>query len=169
VATHRRSVIVSILFTLFGGPGIILVYLPFWITGFHIPAGAPLWHMLLGAALILLGLIPLFESIVRFVRVGRGTLMPAVPTEDLVVSGLYRYVRNPMYVGDLVSLAGEAILFWSRGLAIYTLLVGLGFHLFVVLYEERTLARRHPSDYPRYVRQVPRWLPRLTPWQGSAK
>lgn len=167
MATLRRSVIVSILFTVFGGPGIVLVFLPLWITRFRVPDSEPPGQMLLAAALIILGLVPLLESIRRFVVVGHGTLMPYVPTERLVVSGLYRYVRNPMYVGDLISLAGESILFCSRGLAIYTVLVGLGFHIFVLLYEERTLARRHPADYPRYKSHVPRWLPRLTPWHDS--
>ena len=105
---------------------------------------------LLAAALILAGVAPLLASIVRFVVVGRGTLMPSVPTERLVVSGLYRSVRNPMYVGDILALAGEALLFRSPSLALYTAFVALGFHLFVRLYEEPTLLRRHPRDYPRW-------------------
>jgi protein-S-isoprenylcysteine O-methyltransferase Ste14 len=164
MATVRRSVIVSILFTVFGGPGLVLVYLPFAITRFRIPGGEPLWQMLIAGALILVGLIPLFDSIRRFIYAGRGTLMPTVPTERLVVSGLYRYVRNPMYVGVLAALAGEALLFWSSGLVIEGAIGFMAIELFVRLYEEPTLARRHPEDYPRYRRNVPRWLPRLTPW-----
>jgi len=72
-----------------------------------------------------------------------------------------------MYVGDVAALMGEVLLFRSRALAIYTLLVWAGFDLFVRKYEERTLTRRHPLEYPRYQRQVPRWLPRLTPWTGD--
>jgi len=166
MASLRRSIAVSILFTLFGGPGIVLIYLPLWITRFHIPAGEPGWQKLMAVTLIFLGLVPLLVSIRRFIYVGRGTLMPNVPTERLVVSGLYRHVRNPMYVGDLVALAGETILFQSRALAIYTAAVGLGFHLFVALYEEPTLARRHPQDYPEYKSHVPRWLPRMNAWRG---
>lgn len=165
MASLRRSVIVSILFTVFGGPGIVLVFLPLWITRFRIPAGEPLSQTVLAAALIVLGLVPLLESIQRFILVGRGTLAPPVPTEHLVVSGLYRYVRNPMYVGVLLALGGETLLFWSRSMAIYTVLVGLGFHLFVLLHEEPALIRQHPADYPRYKSHVPRWLPRLTSWQ----
>jgi protein-S-isoprenylcysteine O-methyltransferase Ste14 len=167
MATLRRSVVVSMLFTVFGGPGFILVYLPFWITRFHIPASEPAWQTVVAAALIIAGLTPLLDSIRRFIYVGRGTLMPVVPTEHLVVSGLYRYVRNPMYLGVLTAVAGEVVLFWSRDMAIYALLVALGFHIFVWLYEEPTLARRHPEGYPRYLRHVPRWVPRLTPWQDS--
>jgi|SRR5208282_1595902 len=167
MASLRRSIAVSILFTVFGGPGIVLIILPYWITRFRIPAGEPLWQTFLAAALIFAGLTPLLSSIRRFIYVGRGTLMPTVPTERLVVSGLYRSVRNPMYVGVLVALAGEAVLFWSRGMAIYIPLQWLGVHLFVLFYEEPTLARRYPEDYPRYRRHVPRWLPRLTPWTGD--
>src|ERR1039458_3888615 len=113
MATFRRNVIVSILFTVFGGPGIGVVYVPLWITRFRVPGGEPWWQMALAAVLIALGVAPGLESVRRFVRVGRGTLMPTVPTEHLVVSGFYRHVRNPMYVGVLVALAGETILFRS--------------------------------------------------------
>jgi protein-S-isoprenylcysteine O-methyltransferase Ste14 len=167
MATLRRSIVVSILFTVFGGPGFMLVYVPFAITHFRIPAGEPLWQRFFAAALIVAGSMPLFDSIRRFIVAGRGTLMPAVPTERLVVSGLYRYVRNPMYVGVLVALAGEAVLFWSSGIVIEGATGCLAIELFVRLYEEPTLARRHPADYPRYQRHVPRWLPRLSPWQDS--
>jgi hypothetical protein len=71
MASVRRSVLVSVLFTLFGGPGIMLVYLPLAITRFRVPADEPLWQLSAGIGLIVLGLIPLLESVVRFVRVGR--------------------------------------------------------------------------------------------------
>jgi protein-S-isoprenylcysteine O-methyltransferase Ste14 len=164
VATLRRSVIVSILFTVFGGPGIVLVYVPYAITRFRIPSGEPPWQRLIAFALILVGLIPLFDSIRRFIYAGRGTLMPTVPTERLVVTGLYRYMRNPMYVGVLIALAGEVLLFRSSGLVIEGAVGWLAIELFVRFYEEPTLTRSHPEGYPRYKRHVPRWLPRLTPW-----
>ncbi len=135
MATLRRSIAVSTLFTLFGGPGIALFFGPWSITRFRVPAGEPEWRIIVAAALIAVGLLPLLESIVRFVRVGRGTLMPLVPTERLVVSGLYRYVRNPMYTGALTVLAGEAVLFGSRAMIVYLAAVWLAFHLFVCVYE----------------------------------
>lgn len=150
----------------FGGPGIVLLYLPLWITRFRIPAGEPPWQVFAAAALIVAGLAPGLESVRRFINVGRGTLVPTAPPERLVVSGLYRYVRNPMYVGVLVALAGEAVLFRSEGVAMEAVLACVGFNLFVWLYEERTLARRYAEEYARYRRHVPRWLPRLTPWEG---
>lgn len=76
MATIRRSMIVSILFAVFGGPGIVLVYLPLWITRFRIPAGEPWWQMALAAALAIAGIVPLLESVGRFIFAGRGTLMP---------------------------------------------------------------------------------------------
>ena len=164
----RRSIVVSVLFTVFGGPGIMLVYLPLWITHFHVPAGETVWQKMSAAVLILVGLTPLLESIERFVLIGRGTLLPTVPTEHLVVSGLYRYVRNPMYVGVLISLAGEALLFWSRGVLLEGCAGLIAVHCFVLLYEEPTLTRKFPGEYPLYKRHVPRWLPRLTPWEASS-
>lgn len=165
--TYRRNVAVSLLFVVFGGPGIVLVYLPLWITRFRIPADEPLWQTLIAAVLIFAGLTPALESVRRFIYVGRGTLVPVAPPEHLVVTGFYRYVRNPMYVGVLVALTGEAILFWNRGIVIEAALACLGFNLFVRLHEEPSLTRRHPEEYPRYKKSVPRWLPRFTSWQSS--
>jgi len=167
MATQRRNIIVSILFVLFGGPGIILLFLPLWITHFHVPVGEPIWQKLLAATLILAGLLPALESVRRFVYVGRGTLVPVAPPEHLVVSGLYRFVRNPMYVGVLTALIGEAILFWDQRLLIEAVLMCIGFNIFIRSYEEPTLMRRHPEEYPLYKRNVPRWLPRLKPWDAS--
>jgi protein-S-isoprenylcysteine O-methyltransferase Ste14 len=169
MATFRRSVVVSILFTVFGGPAIGVVYVPLWLTHFRIPAGEPRWQMALAGALIAVGLAPGLESVKRFIVVGWGTLIPTVPTEHLVVSGFYRHVRNPMYVGVQVALLGETILFRSRTMVVFIVLMGLGFHLFVFLYEEPTLTRRHGEEYLRFKRHVPRWLPRLRPWQGAGE
>jgi protein-S-isoprenylcysteine O-methyltransferase Ste14 len=166
VASLRRSVIVSILFTLFGGPGIVLVYLPHAISRFRVPVGEPSWQRATAWALIALGLVPLLESIVRFVRVGRGTLMPIVPTERLVATGLYRYVRNPMYVGVVVVLIGETLLFWNADMVLYTFVVWLAIDLFIHLYEEPTLRRRYGDEYVRYCARVRRWLPSLKALRG---
>jgi protein-S-isoprenylcysteine O-methyltransferase Ste14 len=167
VPYQRRNIIVSILFVLFGGPGIVLLYLPLWITHFRITTGEPLGQKLLAAALILVGLTPALESVGRFIYIGRGTLIPIAPPEHLVVSGLYRYVRNPMYIGVLVALGGEAVLFWSRGVLIEALFAFLGFNLFIRMHEEPSLTRRHPEEYFLYMRNVPRWLPLLKPWNAG--
>ncbi len=78
--SHRRNVIVSLLFVVFGGPGIVLVYLPLLITHFRIPAGEPLWRVLVAAVLVAAGLTPAMESVRRFIYVGKGTLMPIAPS-----------------------------------------------------------------------------------------
>jgi protein-S-isoprenylcysteine O-methyltransferase Ste14 len=118
----------------------------------------------IGGALILIGLPVLGEAFVRFVQEGRGTPAPYQPTERLVVSGLYRHVRNPMYLAVLSIIVGQGLFFGNRDLLIYATCVAVGFHAFVCLYEEPTLRRRFGAHYERYCRQVPRWWPRLTPW-----
>lgn len=164
---HRRNVIISILFVILGGPGFVLVYVPLWITHFRVPLSEPWWQMMAAGVLIAAGILPLLESAGRFVTIGRGTLVPTAPTERLVVSGLYRHVRNPMYVGVVTALVGEAILFESRDMAAYVPLIWIACHLFVFFYEEPALARRYGEQYARFKQHVPRWMPRLTAWNGG--
>jgi protein-S-isoprenylcysteine O-methyltransferase Ste14 len=164
----RRSVVVSVLFTLFGGPAMVLVFMPWLITRFRLQLHPKPAQTMAAVLLIVIGLMPLFESIIRFVVKGRGSLMPAVPTERLVVSGLYRYVRNPMYIGVITTLAGEALLFRSRHLLEYALIIWSVMHLFVCLYEEPSLTRTWRDSYLSYKNSVPRWFPRLTPWRGAS-
>lgn len=168
MTSRRRSIAVSVLFTLFGGPGLVLVYLPWLITRFRLPSQQPPAQTTAAVLFILIGLIPLFESIIRFVVKGRGTLVPAVPTERLVVSGLYRYVRNPMYIGVIAALGGEALLFRSRHVLEYALTVWTIMHLFVCFYEESRLTRTYGNAYLSYKSGVPRWFPRLSPWREAA-
>jgi protein-S-isoprenylcysteine O-methyltransferase Ste14 len=165
--SQQSNAIISILFIVFGGPGVLLVYLPYWMTRFRIPADEPRWEELLAWLLIVAGTVPLLESALRFVRVGRGTLVPTAATEHLVVSGLYRYVRNPMYAGVATCLAAEAVLFRSADLAIELAWAVMGIYLFVLLYEEPTLEKRYGLEFAQYKRNVPRWLPRLRPWKGG--
>jgi protein-S-isoprenylcysteine O-methyltransferase Ste14 len=165
----RTNVVASVLFTFFGGPVIILVLVPYYITQFRIPAHEPRTQIAAAILLILIGLLPLFESIIRFVVVGHGSLVPIAPPEHLVLSGLYRFVRNPMYVGVLIVITGEALLLMKRGMFIHLSVVWLLIQLFVVFYEEPKLARTFPGEYPRYKSQVHRWLPRFTPWNDSTQ
>jgi len=165
--SQGTNTIISILFFVFGGPAILLVYLPYWLTGFRIPANEPRWEEWMAWVLIAAGVAPLLESAVRFVRVGKGTLVPTNATEHLVVSGLYRYVRNPMYVGVATCLAAEAILFGSADVLVELVLALIGVHLFVCFYEEPTLMKRYGMEYDEFKRNVPRWLPRFTPWAGG--
>jgi protein-S-isoprenylcysteine O-methyltransferase Ste14 len=96
-----------------------------------------------------------------FATFGRGTPAPIDAPKKLVVRGLYRYVRNPMYVGVLTMILGWVLCFPAPDLAFYGLAVAAGFHLFVVLYEEPTLRRKFGQEYDEYRARVGRWLPRL--------
>ena len=118
-----------------------------------------------GFAVGALGLIPLVAGIVlllwcvgQFYVTGRGTLAPWTPPQNLVVTGLYRFSRNPMYIAVLLVLTGWALMFHSRALAIYAVVVGLAFHLRVVFGEEPWLARTFGDEWVRYKAQVPRWF-----------
>jgi protein-S-isoprenylcysteine O-methyltransferase Ste14 len=122
-----------------------------------------------GAALIALGAAALVESFVRFALRGQGTPAPPFPTERLVASGLYRHVRNPMYVAVVAVILGQALLVGSIALLEYGAVVWLMFHLFVALYEEPTLRRSFGADYETFRAAVPRWIPRLKPWRGPSQ
>lgn len=118
-----------------------------------------------GGEFAAIGLLPLcagFALLLWCVRdfyvAGKGTLAPWSPPRNLVVVGLYRYSRNPMYVAVIMMLAGWAVCFWSPTLAIYALSVALGFHLRVVFGEEPWLARTHGAAWEEYKSKVPRWL-----------
>ena len=113
-----------------------------------------------GALVAFAGVASVVHSFARFALEGRGTPAPIAPTESLVVSGQYRYVRNPMYVAVVAIIVGQALLLGSRALVWYALGIGLLFHAFVLAYEEPTLRRRYGESYERYRSSVNRWLPR---------
>jgi protein-S-isoprenylcysteine O-methyltransferase Ste14 len=118
----------------------------------------------LGALLIVAGLPVLVGAFVRFVTEGLGTPAPVAPPERLVVGGLFRYVRNPMYVAVLAAILGQALLLWQSALLGYGLAAGLAMYAFVRLYEEPHLTEHFGDAYREYQRQVPGWWPRLRPW-----
>jgi len=120
-----------------------------------------------GIALIIVGLPGLLDSFARFAIQGIGTPAPVAPTENLVVTGLYRYVRNPIYVAVVAIVLGQATLFGDARLLWYGAFLWLAFHLFVVAYEEPTLRETFGSEYEDYRVNVPRWIPRLTPWRAA--
>ena len=105
------------------------------------------------------GLAVLCWCAVQFVRQGHGTPAPVDPPKELVAAGLYRYVRNPMYVGVLLTAAGHPLWFGSVRLAGYVLLLWLVFQIFVVLYEEPHLLKTFGASYREYCQSVPRWIP----------
>ncbi len=145
-------------------PGTVAGFLPWLIGHWQFQQDWP--GSLFGAIiLIALGLVPLVESFMRFAVKGLGTPAPVAPTRHLVVSGFYRFVRNPMYVGVVAAILGQAWLFGDLRLVAYDIIAWLTMHLFVVFYEEPKLQNTFGADYARFRANVPRWLPRLTPWQ----
>lgn len=147
-------------------PGIVGGFIPGWLTGWRMqPALLPL--RILGALLIVAGVAFLLHSFGRFVLEGRGTPAPIAPTERLVAGGVYRYVRNPMYLSVLAVIFGQALLLGQPVLFLYGGIICAAVVAFVLGYEEPTLARRYGAEYDAYRSAVPGWLPRLTPWSGS--
>ena len=118
----------------------------------------------IGAVLVILGLVPLLESFGRFALVGLGTPAPIAPPQHLVVSGFYRFVRNPMYVGVVTIILGEALMLGEANLLIYGAIIWLAFHIFVLVYEEPTLLQAYGPEYEAFRANVPRWIPRVMPW-----
>lgn len=114
-----------------------------------------------GLLCIGIGAVLLGRCIWEFARSGRGTLAPVDPPRELVVRGLYRYVRNPMYLSVTLIVWGELLLTGSRPLLVYWAIWFLAANLFVIGYEEPTLRRRFGASYERYQAEVGRWLPRL--------
>lgn len=118
----------------------------------------------LGIAGIAGGLALILDAFVRFALQGLGTPAPPLPTHRLVVTGPYRYVRNPMYVALMLAIGGQCLLFANAWLLAYGLLVFLACHIFVVHFEEPRLKREFGGAYDEMCRNVPHWIPHLRPW-----
>jgi protein-S-isoprenylcysteine O-methyltransferase Ste14 len=144
-------------------PCTVAAYVPWWLLASDPSAGLnprlPLCAV--ASALMALGVAIYLWCVWDFAAVGRGTPAPIDPPKTLVARGLYRVVRNPMYFGVLTVLFGEALLFGSQTLTVYAMCVWLGFHLFVLAYEEPTLRSLFGESYEQYCRHVRRWLPTL--------
>jgi len=122
---------------------------------------------IIGVVLILTGLPVLLDSFARFALQGLGTPAPVFPTKHLVVTGWYRYVRNPMYVAVVSIIVGQALLFGNIRLLEYGAAAWLVAHLFVLAYEEPTMRATFGEEYQQFCANVPRWIPRLTPWRSA--
>ena len=140
-------------------PGIVAGLIPYWILRDNKTFDSPLqFYQYLGILLFLIGLVIMFHCIIRFAVEGRGTLSPADPTKKLVIKGLYKFSRNPMYVGVMMILIGEATFFQSNNLWVYLLFIFLAFNLFVLLFEEPRLLKDFGEDYRKYCQEVRRWF-----------
>ena len=115
--------------------------------------------------LLAAGVVTLLQAFVSFAVEGVGTPAPVAPTEHLVVGGLYRYVRNPMYLAVAATILGQALVLGRPILLPYAALYAISVVAFVRFYEEPTLLRRFGREYERYASAVPSWWPRRTPWE----
>jgi protein-S-isoprenylcysteine O-methyltransferase Ste14 len=149
-------------------PGVVAGLIPWLLTGWEVREPLPYWLPLRVAGVILLaaGAAALLHAFWRFVVEGLGTPAPVAPTEHLVVGGLYRYVRNPMYLAVGATIVGQALLLGQPILLLYALAFAVAVAAFVHWYEEPTLREQFGEQYETYQRAVPAWWPRREPWAG---
>jgi protein-S-isoprenylcysteine O-methyltransferase Ste14 len=161
----RASAIVGSAIFLVVAPGTLAVYLPWTICRWRL--ASPLLGFfpfrIIGVLMITAGLPILLDSFTRFAIQGMGTPAPVAAPRHLVVTGLYRHVRNPMYVAVSLLIFGQGLLFGSVSVLELGVVVWLGFFAFVVFYEEPVLRQKFGKEYEEFCARVPRWIPRLKP------
>ena len=141
-------------------PGLVAGLIPFWITGFSIDDifyTVWQWQQYAGVIVFLIGFVIMLWCIISFAIKGRGTLSPVDPTKKLVIVGLYEFSRNPMYVGVVLLLIGEAVFFQSVALWVYALFIFITFNIFIRLVEEPRLRKDFGEEYQLYCEKVRRW------------
>jgi protein-S-isoprenylcysteine O-methyltransferase Ste14 len=159
------------------GSALFFVVAPLFLAGV-IPWSVTHWEFrpaffgvdltrILGGILIVVGAPGIVDSFARFALEGLGTPAPIAPPQKLVVTGLYRYARNPIYSALVVVIFGQALLFGDARLLWYGALLWLFFHVWVVAIEEPDLKQTFGTEYERFRTNVPRWIPRLTPWRAE--
>jgi protein-S-isoprenylcysteine O-methyltransferase Ste14 len=167
---HRVAAVVGSALFLVVAPGTLVVLVPFWISGWRVtpPLLGFFGFRVLGALLMAAGLPVLLDSFARFALQGLGTPAPIAPPERLVVTGLYRRVRNPIYVAVTSLIVGQALFFGEVRLLEYGLGVWAFFHFWVLAIEEPGLRDKFGAEYLDFCAHVRRWIPRLKPWLGPA-
>jgi protein-S-isoprenylcysteine O-methyltransferase Ste14 len=158
-----RAALGSLVFLLVA-PGVAAGLVPWLLTGWDAAAGVPGWLQALGVLVAAGGVGFLLHAFARFVVEGLGTPAPVAPPERLVVGGVYRHVRNPMYLAVTAAILGQAAILGDAGLVVYAALFLAVCAAFVRLYEEPHLARTFGAQYEAYRRAVPGWWPRRRPW-----
>jgi protein-S-isoprenylcysteine O-methyltransferase Ste14 len=166
-AVRRARAAVGSAVFLVVAPGVAAGLVPWLLTGWS-SSHPPALVAAIGVVLTALGIGVLVQAFARFVAEGRGTPAPIAPTERLVVGGLYRHVRNPMYLAVGATIVGQALVLGRPLLLAYAALFGLVVAGFVRIYEEPTLTARYGEQYDEYRRAVPAWWPRLRPWSPRA-
>lgn len=151
-------------------PGVVAGLIPWWLTGWRVHG--TLSHLapvrIAGLVMLVLGAIVLVQAFARFAAEGHGTPAPVAPTERLVIGGLYRHVRNPMYLAVVAAITGQALALGQPALLGYAAAVWVTVAAFVRWYEEPALARQFGAQYDAYRRSVPAWRPRIRPWIQSS-
>jgi protein-S-isoprenylcysteine O-methyltransferase Ste14 len=164
-AKHLRAILLLPFTVTLVVPTVLIFLTRSLRLGWGWPFPMSLLPLAFGVVMIALGLMLLIKTIALFVSIGQGTLSPWDATRKLVVVGPYRYVRNPMITGVFAILLGEAALLGSRPVLVWFGVFVLVNMIYMPLSEERGLEKRFGEDYRMYKANVPRWLPRLTPWQ----
>jgi len=155
-----RGLVVRALLAFLALPGSATLLVPWLLLRWGGDGLVPRWVRLAGAVPLALGVLLLLRCVIDFARVGRGTLAPIDPPRVLVRRGLYRLMRNPMYVAVLTILVGEVLVFASWAIAAWAAVLAVAFHLRVIWYEEPVLRRTFGPAFDDYSRTVPRWIPR---------
>jgi protein-S-isoprenylcysteine O-methyltransferase Ste14 len=148
-------------------PGAVAGLVPWWLTRWRARGPLARWApvRVAGLIMLILGAIVLVQAFARFVAEGHGTPAPVAPTERLVIGGLYRYVRNPMYLAVAAAITGQALALNQPVLLGYAAVVWVTVASFARWYEEPALARQFGAQYEAYRRAVPAWRPRTRPWK----
>jgi protein-S-isoprenylcysteine O-methyltransferase Ste14 len=161
-SARLRAALGSVLF-LIVVPCVVAGVVPWLLTGWRgaweVPA---MW--VAGGVTVAIGACVLLHAFTRFVVEGLGTPAPVAPTQHLVIGGLYRHVRNPMYLAVAATIVGQAMILGRPILLLYAMVFGVTVAAFVHLYEEPTLAQQFGAEYDRYRQAVPAWWPRRRPW-----
>jgi len=141
--------------------GLFVVLPAFVVPGLdgYVPVTIPSLARYAGLPVLLAGAVLSYTSFWFFITKGRGTAFPTEPPKEMVIRGPYLYVRNPMYVGNLAIIFGEALLFGSPALGVYAVVMCAVTHLYVTRSEEPGLTRRYGPLYVEYLRTTPRWFP----------
>ena len=145
---------------------IVLPSILLYLTNWHLDR-AQVLTVILGIICLIIGLCLVVSTVKLFLNVGKGTLAPWDPTQKLVVSGPYAYVRNPMITGVVLILLAESLIFYSSALCIWAIVFACVNIIYFILSEEPGLRKRFGKEYEEYCNNVPRIIPRLTPWKRT--
>jgi protein-S-isoprenylcysteine O-methyltransferase Ste14 len=167
---HRFQAAVKSSIFFLVAPGCVAGVIPYWLSGWHLEQPLHHWWPLRvgGSVLLISSTTVLVHAFARFVTEGAGTPAPLAPTERLVIGGVYRHVRNPMYLAVVGAIVGQSVILWQPGLLLYAALVLGAVASFVRFYEEPLLRRKYGVAYERYHHSVPGWWPRWHAWKPGS-